>query len=134
MCLWCVGNLPQGRIEGSVGAYRGQGRQTIVRGRDQGSQQVLSQQDEGASTHANLEIWVSNICITHNSEEYELTTEKFENLDLYKQKASSLQEDDKHQAANILLQRLIRGRAMQNVMYEGKEKVHNSTSSYSYSV
>jgi hypothetical protein len=31
-------------------------------------------------------------------------------------------EDDKRKRAIILLQRLIRGRAMQNMMFEGKEK------------
>merc|ERR1712166_1487318 len=31
-------------------------------------------------------------------------------------------EDDKKRRAIILLQRLIRGRAMQNMMFEGKEK------------
>jgi len=33
-----------------------------------------------------------------------------------------LMEEDKRRRAIILLQRLIRGRAMQNMMFEGKEK------------
>lgn len=32
------------------------------------------------------------------------------------------ESDDKRRLAVILLQRLIRGRAMQNMMFEGKEK------------
>ena len=55
-------------------------------------------------------------------QEYNLFGEKFENLEQYKQKAQELQSVDQKNAAILLLQRLIRGRAMQNIMYEGKEK------------
>lgn len=37
-------------------------------------------------------------------------------------KLTNLMEEDKKRRAIILLQRLIRGRAMQNMMFEGKEK------------
>ena len=37
-------------------------------------------------------------------------------------KESGHEADDKRRRAIILLQRLIRGRAMQNMMFEGKEK------------
>lgn len=36
--------------------------------------------------------------------------------------ADMLEEDDKRKKAIILLQRLLRGRAQQNMMFEGKEK------------
>lgn len=55
-------------------------------------------------------------------EEQEISVDKNENLDVFKLKAGDLSKYDKRQAAVILLQRLIRGRSMQNVMYEGKEK------------
>ena len=40
----------------------------------------------------------------------------------YDKKLEIMLEDDKKKRALILLQRLVRGRAMQNMMFEGKEK------------
>ncbi|CAD8060087.1 unnamed protein product [Paramecium sonneborni] len=47
---------------------------------------------------------------------------KFENYEQFKEEAIKKQGEDKRNSAVVLLQRLFRGRAMQNIMYEGKEK------------
>ncbi|CAD8140366.1 unnamed protein product [Paramecium pentaurelia] len=90
----------------------------------------LNKQDQSNDTQAdhigNKNIIIRPATPTYNQEfengDVKRQQMKFENYEQFKEEAVKRQSEDKKNSAVILLQRLFRGRAMQNIMYEGKEK------------
>ena len=57
-----------------------------------------------------------------NQDEEPIPYPQYPQIEDYKKEAYVLQQQDKRQKMVLMLQRLIRGRYIQNIMYEGKEK------------
>lgn len=84
----------------------------------------LNQQKDSAEDHiGNQDIKIRPSTPTyHYDREFSLIPEHFDDQEKFKPVAQQRTQEDKRNSAVVLLQRLLRGRAMQNIMYEGKEK------------